>query len=97
MKYSIKWVEIWGILFNLFWLSYKYKGIFIENVYSLWFKSRFYIYGKLLLKLLTEVIRWYRQGFPGGSVLKNMPAHSEDIGLIPGLGRSPGGGNGNPL
>ena len=36
-------------------------------------------------------------GFPGGSVVKNMPANAGDAGLIPGLGRSPGGGNGNPL
>ena len=36
-------------------------------------------------------------GFPGGSVVKNMPANEEDIGLIPGSGRSPGEGNGNPL
>ena len=37
-------------------------------------------------------------GFLGGSsVVKNLPANSGDMGLIPGLGRSPGGGNGNPL
>ena len=33
-------------------------------------------------------------------VVKNLPASAGDIrdlGLIPGLGRSPGGGNGNPL
>ena len=35
-------------------------------------------------------------GFPGGSVVKNPPANVGDMGLIPGLGRSPGGGNGNP-
>ena len=34
-------------------------------------------------------------GFPGGSVVKNQPAG--DKGLIPGSGRSPGGGNSNPL
>ena len=27
-------------------------------------------------------------GFPGGSVVKNLPANAEDMGLIPGLGRS---------
>ena len=37
------------------------------------------------------------EGFPGGSLLKNLPANVEDVGLIPGLGRSPGKGNGNPL
>ena len=36
-------------------------------------------------------------GFPGGSVLKNPPANAGDVGLIPGLERSPGVGNGNPL
>ena len=33
-------------------------------------------------------------------VVKNPPAHAGDtrgVGLIPGLGRSPEGGNGNPL
>ena len=36
-------------------------------------------------------------GFPDGSVVKNLPANAGDEGLIPGLGISPGGGNGNPL
>ena len=35
-------------------------------------------------------------GFPGGSVVKNLPVHAGDVGSIPGLGRSPGEGNGNP-
>ena len=29
--------------------------------------------------------------------VKNVPANAGDAGLIPGSGRSPGGGNGNPL
>ena len=36
-------------------------------------------------------------GFPGGAVVKNLPAHAEGRGSIPGSGRSPEGGNGNPL
>ena len=36
-------------------------------------------------------------GFPGGSAAKNPPANAGDAGLIPGLGRSPGEGNGNPF
>ena len=36
-------------------------------------------------------------GFPGGSVVKNPPANAGDMGLILGLGRSPGEGNDNPL
>ena len=35
--------------------------------------------------------------FPGGSVVKNLPANAEDLGLIPGSGISPGEGNGNQL
>ena len=34
---------------------------------------------------------------PGGSVIKNLPANAGDSGSIPGLGRSLGEGNGNPL
>ena len=33
----------------------------------------------------------------GGTVVKNLPAIAGDAGLIPGLGRSPGEGNGNQL
>ena len=36
-------------------------------------------------------------GFPGGSVVKNLLANLEDVGLIPGSGSFPGEGNGNPL
>ena len=38
--------------------------------------------------------------FPGGSVIKNLPANSEaigDVGWIPGLGRTPEGGKWQPL
>ena len=40
------------------------------------------------------------EGFPDGSVVKNLPTSAEaagDMGSIPGSGGSPGGGNGNPL
>ena len=39
-------------------------------------------------------------GFPGGAVVKNLSANAKGtrvIGSIPGSGRSPGVGNGNPL
>ena len=35
-------------------------------------------------------------GFSGSSLVKNLPANAGDVALIPGLGRSPGEGNGNP-
>ena len=31
------------------------------------------------------------------TMVKNLPANAGDTGSTPGLGRSPGGGNGNPL
>ena len=37
------------------------------------------------------------EGFPGGSDDKESSCNSRDPGLIPGLGRSPGEGNGNSL
>ena len=36
-------------------------------------------------------------GFPSGLAVKNLPANTGVIGLIPGLGRYPREGNGNPL
>ena len=36
-------------------------------------------------------------GFPGGSVVKNLPANAGDLGSTPGLRRSPEEGTGNPL
>ena len=35
--------------------------------------------------------------FPGGSDGKESACNAGDLGLIPGSGRSPGEGNGNPL
>ena len=43
---------------------------------------------------------WYVRGFPGSAVVKNPPVNAgdtRDAGLIPGSGRSPAKGNGNPL
>ena len=59
----------------------------------------------LLIALITFIGLYYinynnRVGFPGGTAVKNLPANAEeatDTGSIPGSGRSPGGGSGNPL
>jgi len=39
----------------------------------------------------------YIWGFPGGSVVKNLPAKAGNAGSIPGSGRSPEEGNSNSL
>ena len=51
---------------------------------------------------MTEFWNWKcnckgKQGFPGCKVVKNLPSNTTNVGLIPVLQRSPGGGNGNPL
>ena len=51
-------------------------------------------------RVFTELIKnevGPNSGFPGGSVVKNPPASAGDPGSIPGLGRTPGKGNSNPL
>ena len=42
-------------------------------------------------------LRGPAMGFHGGSMVKNPPVNAGDLGLIPGLRRCPGEGNGNPL
>ena len=50
----------------------------------------------LLFSVYTEVNSQVKD-FPGGSVVKYLPASARDEGSIPGWGRSPGEGNGNPI
>ena len=53
------------------------------------------------LPCISYLLRRYRgKDFLGGAVVKNLPANAgdaRDVTLIPGSGRSPGVGNGNPL
>ena len=50
--------------------------------------------GKVMSLLLNMLSRL---DFPGGSDGKDSAYNAGDLGSIPGLGRSPGEGNGNPL
>ena len=61
-------------------------------------------WGRKGKNVLQEVGRAYRliweTNFSGGSVVKKLPGKAGDTGdggLIPGSGRSPGGGNGKPV
>ena len=51
---------------------------------------------QLHLKIFLEQLQSARS-FPHSTVEKKLPANAGDVGSIPGLGRSPGVGNGNPL
>ena len=68
---------------------------YIDDIVLIWPSGQ-----KAASNTLYAVLVRVSQGFPGGSVVKNPPVNEgaiEDTGLIPGSGRSPGGGNGNPL
>ena len=60
---------------------------------------------EILVQFLGQKISWRRDRlstpvfmiFPGGSDGKETACNAGDLDSIPGLGRSPGGGRGNPL
>ena len=65
-----------------------------HNYLSYYYLSRFYIC------CYHAINNKSKSSFPGGTGVKNLPADAEDTrdtGSIPGSGRSPGEGNGNPL
>ena len=47
----------------------------------------------MIFKVTTVIV----QDFPDSSVGKESTCNAGDLGFIPGLGRSPGEGNGNPV
>ena len=59
---------------------------------------------EILVQFLGQEISWRRDrlsipvfmGFPGGSKDKESSSNAGNLGSIPGLGRSSGGGHGNP-
>ena len=52
--------------------------------------------GNSIITIITTHLK-IKSGFPGASVVKNLSANEGYSGSIPGSGRSPGEGNGNPL
>ena len=51
----------------------------------------------ILFQCLISAGCYRYKGFPCGSAGKESPCNVEDLGLIPGLGRSPGEGKGYPI
>ena len=80
------------ILFICLWLYWVFiavcrLSVIVREGYSL----------DSLYELLIVVASHAAAGFPGGSDGKASVYHAGDPGSIPGWGRSPGEGNGNPL
>ena len=65
------------------------------------FMLKYGVYAFCILELFSILFLFIiYEGFPGGSVTNNPSANAgdaRDAGSIPGWGRSPGVGNGNPL
>ena len=108
---SVRWIlALINLLYLLIFLSWLFIFLFSTLEYflkflfqQLYFHSIFFmntVSSQISLGLLNWVL-WVLHtslaGFPGGSVLENPPANAGDIGLIPGLERAPGEGNGNLL
>ena len=64
--------------------------------FSRYRSSYLFIYTAKMLGISLLLLKAHK-GFPGGSSGKESACNVGDSGLNPGLGRSPGGGNGNPL
>ena len=76
---------------DIFWKGFH---LYHQQLQAAKSKGQFSIF---TLSELSDTQGWW--GFPGGSVVKNLPANTGNVrnaGCIPGLGRSLGGGNGNP-
>ena len=69
---------------------------FLEYYVLSWFRYQSKrIFQATLAKVETS--RTIQPGFPGGSIDKESTCNAGDMGSIPGLGRYPGEGNGNPF
>ena len=68
-----------------------------QHAHSLKLMSRYPCSFNHFFLPLTVIALLFSKIFPDGSDGKESACNAEDLGSIPGLGRSPGGGNGNPL
>ena len=72
-------------------------GTDVACVLSLGLQGTYLFYSVILyisVSLYLGMTLWL---LPGGSDSKESACNAGDLGLIPGWGRSPGEGNGNPL
>ena len=99
-------IKMCEVVFRLRDQTYGYRGCvgwediivreFGVNMCTLLFLT--WITNKVLLYSIWNSAECYMAGgFPGGSVGKESACSAGDLGSIPGSGRSPGAGNGNPV
>ena len=103
------WANGFGI--NIMWYYHKSIDCNNRNQSKQWCEIIFKLFEAKNLNTKNEVV-WlfftirgkqstainkFHSSFPGASDGKESACNSGDLGSIPGLGRSPEGGNGNPL
>ena len=101
----------WKKMLNTGLLNYTELSSLVQSIEEIFYSSKKVTLSTQSLQLSISLVKkkknigggvinydpvCWQTGFPGGSVV-NMPANAGDVGFIPGSGRSPGGGNGNPL
>ena len=87
----MRWPEYWSFSFSIS-PSNEHPGLISLRMDWL---DLLAVQGILKSLLYHQTI--HLKGFPGGSESKETACNAEDPGLIPGSGRSPGEGQGNPL
>ena len=77
----------------------QFKIPYILNSYLFLFAHQLYFFSLIFPKLLNvfDLKSTNKPASLVAQMVKNLPASAGDKGSIPGLGRSPGEGNGNPL
>ena len=89
----------WNVSWQLFWKTLSFPGLLIGHKCMFCGACVWWSNGQniLLYFELSETLNFFFRGFPGGSVVKNLPGRAGNIGSILGSGRSPGEGYGSPL
>ena len=83
----------WQITYTLWNLAFLWKSGLFKPLHRIWWGFDKIMLGKGWEQHLQNI----KSGFPGGSDGKASARNVGDQGSIPGLGRSPGKGSGNPL
>ena len=88
---STTFLKYWKVLSN--WELQLNCGNFSQRIHP----SNHTLFALNILQCYHYTSLKLKKGFPGGSEVKASACNGGEVGSIPGLGRSPGEGNGNPL